>query len=53
MANFQMKIDLILNTVSAAHQMGLYIPLLANEGTIVQLGLVADTHDINQMDLLK
>lgn len=53
MASCREKIDLILNTASAPHQVSLYLPLLANEGTIVQLGLIADTHDVNHMDLLK
>jgi len=46
------KIDLILNTVSAAHQLGLYLPLLRTDGTLVQLGLVLEEHKINQMWLL-
>ena len=45
-------IDLLLNTVSATHQIETYLPLLANGGTIVQLGLVKDKHAISQMALL-
>jgi uncharacterized zinc-type alcohol dehydrogenase-like protein len=32
--------DLILNTVSANHDLNTYLPLLAKNGTLVQLGLV-------------
>jgi len=46
------KIDLILNTVSAAHQLGTYFPLLRTDGTLVQLGLVVEEHKVNQMWLL-
>jgi len=46
------KIDLILNTISAAHQLGDYLPLLRNDGTIVQLGLVVENHSFSQMKLL-
>jgi len=45
-------IDLILNTVSAAHQLATYLPLLANDGTIVQLGLVPENQEFSQMKLL-
>jgi len=34
------SLDLILNTVSAEHQLSIYLPLLKNQGTLVQLGLV-------------
>ena len=40
------KLDLILNTVSAPHQVAHYIPLLKAEGTIVQLGLVPKPHEL-------
>ena len=33
------KCDLILNTVSANHDLNLYLPLLARDGTIVQIGV--------------
>ena len=33
------KCDIILNTVSADHDVNLYMPLLAKSGTMVQLGL--------------
>lgn len=46
------SLDLILNTVSAAHQLGHYLSLLARDGTLVQLGLVTSTHEINQMPLI-
>merc|ERR1719500_2623129 len=34
------SLDIILNTVSADHQVATYLPLLAKKGVIVQLGLV-------------
>lgn len=45
--------DLILNTVSAEHQVSTYTPLLHYSGTIVQLGLVIDPHTVNQISLIK
>ena len=36
------SLDLILNTVSASHEMMTYVPLLAIDGALVQLGRVAD-----------
>jgi len=46
------SLDLILNTVSASHQLSLYLPLLKTNGTLVQLGLVPEDHDVSQMALL-
>jgi len=46
------SIDLILNTVSASHEASHYLPLLANKGTLVQLGLVLTPHQVNQMPLM-
>ena len=45
------RFDLILNTVSAVHQVSTYLPLLKYRGTIVQLGLFNDPHHVNQMHL--
>jgi len=45
--------DLILNTVSAEHQVSTYTPLLHYSGTIVQLGLVIDPHTVNQISLIR
>ena len=36
------SLDLILNTVSASHEMMTYVPLLAIDGALVQLGKAAD-----------
>jgi len=47
-----MSLDLILNTVSAEHQAKHYLPLLANKGTLVQLGLVLPAHQVEQMPLM-
>ena len=46
------SLDLILNTVSADHQLATYLPLLKTDGTLVQLGLVTGDHALNQMALL-
>jgi len=44
--------DLLLNTVSAKHEVSTYIPLLRRDGALVQLGSVRESHQLNQMDLL-
>jgi uncharacterized zinc-type alcohol dehydrogenase-like protein len=46
------KCDLILNTVSADHQVAHYLSLLRRDGTIVQLGLVPTPHSLVQMPLI-
>jgi len=46
------SLDLILNTVSASHELNHYLPLLARKGTLVQLGLVTTNHAVNQMPLM-
>jgi len=40
--------DLILNTISAPHQLSAYLPLLDRDGTLVQLGCVLEDHSLNQ-----
>jgi uncharacterized zinc-type alcohol dehydrogenase-like protein len=45
------KCDLILNTVSANHDINTYMPLLAKNGTIVQLGLAMAPHMVSQQVL--
>jgi len=45
--------DLILNTVSAEHEVSTYTPLLRYDGVIVQLGLVIDPHTVNQISLIR
>lgn len=44
--------DLILNTVSAEHDVNTYVPLLAKQGTIVQLGLTLNPHPVSQLPLM-
>ena len=39
--------DLILNTVAAPHECGHYLPLLAQGGTLVQLGVFVEPHHIS------
>ena len=47
------KCDLILNTVSADHDINTYLPLLAKGGsTIVQLGVVPKPHSVSQFPLM-
>merc|ERR1711936_804973 len=49
MAAATKSLDLILNTVSADHDLTALIGLLARDGTIVQLGVVRKPHPISQM----
>jgi len=46
-------LDIILNTVSAGHQMADYLPLLRRNGTLVQLGLSLEKHQINQVQIMR
>jgi uncharacterized zinc-type alcohol dehydrogenase-like protein len=41
------KMDLILNTISANHQLAHYVPLLRTNGVIVQLGLTTEPHALS------
>ena len=52
MAKAAGSLDLILNTVSANHDVNTYLPLLAFKGVIVQLGLVMAPHQVNQLQLM-
>lgn len=45
--------DIILNTVSAVHDVNVYIPLMNKSGVIVQLGAVFAPHTICQVLLRK
>jgi len=47
------SLDLILNCVSANHQVALYIPLLRRFGTIVQLGVAMAPHSLVQLMLMR
>merc|ERR1719341_2805302 len=49
MQSVEGSLDLILNTVSASHEMMTYVPLLAIDGALVQLGLVTADHAVQQM----
>jgi len=46
------KMDIILNTISADHQVSTYLPLLKSGGRIVQLGAVVSPHQVSQMELM-
>jgi uncharacterized zinc-type alcohol dehydrogenase-like protein len=47
------KCDLILNTVSASHDLNVYLPLLRRDGVIVQLGICLKPHPIMQIMLMR
>ncbi len=40
------SLDLILNTVSVNHECGVYLSLLRNDGTLVQLGAALKPHKV-------
>ena len=46
MKKAEKSLDLILNTVSAPHEVQDYFGLLDKDGTIVQLGLVNEPHKV-------
>merc|ERR1712141_719601 len=46
------SLDLILNTVSADHDLNTYLPLMAPKGVLVQLGLVLSPHPVAQLPLM-
>merc|ERR1712070_720797 len=43
---------IILNTVSAEHDLNKYLPLLKKYGTLVQLGAVYGPHPVSQLHLM-
>lgn len=46
------KCDLILNTVGAKHDLNIFLPLLAQDGTIVQLGLNVHPQNVYEFGLV-
>ena len=52
MAKAAGSLDLILNTVSATHDLNHYLGLLDNKGVLVQLGLVTTPHPVLQLPLM-
>merc|ERR1711872_324920 len=52
MAKAALSLDLILNTVSASHDLNHYLGLLDNKGVLVQLGLVTTPHPVLQLPLM-
>jgi len=52
MAEAAGSLDLILNTVSASHEISTYLPLLSKSGTIVELGVDATPHTISTLPLI-
>ena len=51
-ASCPVKCDLILNTVGVKHDLNVYMPLLAQDGTLVQLGGNVYPHTVSQMGLM-
>jgi uncharacterized zinc-type alcohol dehydrogenase-like protein len=45
--------NLILNTITCAHDVNHYLNLLKYSGTIVQLGVVAQPHQVSQISLFR
>lgn len=52
MATMKGKINLIINTVSANHQLAHYMPLLHYNGIMCQVGLAIEPHAVSQMDMI-
>jgi uncharacterized zinc-type alcohol dehydrogenase-like protein len=52
MAKETKKIDLILNTIAANHDLTHYIPLLRRNGVIVQIGACMTPHPVSQLPLM-
>jgi uncharacterized zinc-type alcohol dehydrogenase-like protein len=52
MAKGKATLDLIINTVSANHQVTFYMPLLAFKGKISQLGYVSEAHQVKSGHIL-
>ena len=46
------SLDLILNTVSAEHDINTYLPLLAAKGVCCQIGAMLKPHSVSQIQLL-
>jgi len=46
MKSAAMSCNLILDTVSANHELATYVPLLANEGTLVIIGATTNNHSV-------
>merc|ERR1711936_523427 len=46
------SLDLILNTVSADHDLNTYLPLLAARGVLVQMGVALTPHPVSQFPLM-
>ena len=43
------SLDLIINTVSVSHQASTYMPLLAQDGTMVMLGVAPEPHKVSSL----
>ena len=50
--NCPVKCDLILNTVGVKHDLNIYLPLLAQDGTLVQLGGNVHPQTFSQFPLM-
>jgi len=52
MSSASQTLDLILNTVSVSQNLNQYLPLLANKGVLVQLGVTFAPHPVHQLELM-
>ena len=52
MKNNAGSLDLILNTVSANHDINTYLPLLDSRGVCVQMGVALKPHTVSQIQLI-
>ena len=52
MSSASQSLDLILNTVSVSQDLNMYLPLLANKGVLVLLGVALGTHPVMQIPLM-
>ena len=50
--SFMTSCDLIINTISAPHEVSKYTPFLRNDGVIVQLGAVTQPQVFNQLEIV-
>ena len=52
MSSHSGKIDLLLSTISADHELQHYVSLLKSSGTMVMIGLVTKPHQVSQLPLI-
>lgn len=47
------KCNLIINTISASHDLNAYLPLLKRDGVLCQIGIALAPHPIHQIALMR